>query len=247
MRSFADQAVIAIENVRLFDEVQAKTRDLEESLEQQTATADVLKVISRSAFNLDAVLETLVNSMRQLCNAPQGMILLRDGDRLRMALQRGYPLEFESYVVANPPPIAQNTGAGRAAQTRRIVHLPDVLAHSDYRFSEGQRLGQYRAMLSVPMLRDGGWVGVFSLGRPTPGPFTHRQIELVQTFADQAVIAIENVRLFTEVQAKTRDLEEALAAADRDGGCAQGDQPLGLRSAGGPRRASWIGRHPLRG
>jgi two-component system, NtrC family, sensor kinase len=211
LQTFADQAVIAIENVRLFDEVQAKARELEESLAQQTATADVLKVISRSAFNLDAVLETLVNSMRELCNAPSGMILLRDGDRLRMALQRGYPAEFERYVEANPQPIAPNTGAGRAAQTRSVVHIPDVLADPDYRFSEGQRLGQYRAMLSVPMLREDRLVGVFSLGRPTSGPFTDRQIELVQTFADQAVIAIENVRLFDEVRARTRDLEEALA------------------------------------
>jgi GAF domain-containing protein len=209
--SFRDQAAIAIQNARLFEEVQAKTRDLEESLAQQTATADVLKVISRSAFDLDAVLETLVNSMRQLCSAPQGMILLRDGDRLRMALQRGYPLTFERYVVENPAPPAPNTGAGRAAFTRSVVHMPDVLADSQYDFSEGQRLGQYRAMLSVPMLRENQVVGVFSLRRPTPGPFTPRQIELVQTFADQAVIAIENARLFGETQAA---LERDRASAE---------------------------------
>jgi two-component system, NtrC family, sensor kinase len=210
VRTFADQAVIAIENVRLFDEVQARTRDLSESLQQQTATADVLKVISRSTFDLKAVLTTLVQSARELCSAQRGVVLLRDKDVYRPAMQLGYPPEFEQYIVDHPVELNRHSGAGRAALTRKVAHFPDVLADPEYHLDEGQRLGGYRALLSVPLLREGEVVGVFSLGRIEPAPFSERQIELVQTFADQAVIAIENVRLFDEVQAKTRELQESL-------------------------------------
>ena len=210
VQTFADQAVIAIENVRLFDEVQARTRDLTESLQQQTATADVLKVISRSTFDLKAVLATLVHSARDLCKAPQGMVLMRDGEVYRTAMQSGYPPEFEQYILANPIVPNPHSGAGRAAFTRQVAHFPDVLAEPEYRLNEGQRLGGYRALLSIPLLREGEVVGVFSLGRTEPDPFTARQIELVQTFADQAVIAIENVRLFEQVQARTKELSQSL-------------------------------------
>jgi GAF domain-containing protein len=201
--SFRDQALIAIENTRLFNETQ-------EALKQQTATAEVLKVISRSAFDLDAVLDTLIESARTLCDAPQGMLLMRDGPVLRMTKQKGYPEAFERWVLDNPQPPGYYSGVGRAALTGEVVHFPDVEADPDYRLSEGQRLGGYSALLSVPLLRAQEVLGVFSLGRPNPGPFTDRQIELVRTFADQAVIAIENTRLFEQVQAKTRDLSEAL-------------------------------------
>jgi two-component system NtrC family sensor kinase len=210
LRTFADQAVIAIENARLFDEVQARTRELSESLQQQTATADVLKVISRSAFDLQAVLRTLLRSALELCDAPQGLFLLREGDEFRFAMHVGVPPEFEEYLRNNPFPMNGASGAGRAAATGRIAHYPDVLSDPDYRFSEGQRLGRYRSLLSVPLLRGQEVIGVFSLGRREPKPFSERQIELVQTFADQAVIAIENVRLFDEVQARTRELSESL-------------------------------------
>ena len=210
VKTFADQAVIAIENVRLFEEVQARTRDLTEALQMQTATSDVLKVISRSAFDLDAVLDTLIESARKLCEAPQGMLLMRDGPVLRMTKQKGYPDAFERWVLDNPQPPSPYSGVGRAALTGEVAHFPDVEADPDYRLSRGQQLGGYRALVSVPLLREGEVLGVFSLGRPTPGSFTDRQIELVKTFADQAVIAIENVRLFDEVQARTRDLSEAL-------------------------------------
>jgi GAF domain-containing protein len=210
LQTFADQAVIAIENVRLFDEVRQRTDDLSESLQQQTATAEVLKVISRSTFDLKAVLATLVQSARELCNAPQGMVLLRDGEVYRTEMQLGYPPDFERYILDNPIHPNPYSGAGRAAFTGQVVHFPDVLADPEYRLSEGQRLGGYRTMLSIPLLREGEVIGVFSLGRTQPDPFTPRQIELVQTFADQAVIAIENVRLFDEVQARTRDLTESL-------------------------------------
>ena len=210
VETFADQAVIAIENVRLFEEVQARTRELSESLEQQTATSEVLQVISSTPGNLEPVFQTMLESARELCSAPQSMVVLRDGDRLRMAMQVGYPPEFEKYIRDNPVKIDPNTGAGRAAFTGQVAHFADVLADPSYRFSTGQRIGGYRAMLSVPLLREKEVVGVFSLGRPEPEAFTQRQIELVQTFADQAVIAIQNVRLFEEVQARTRDLSESL-------------------------------------
>ncbi len=210
VETFADQAVIAIENVRLFDEVQARTEDLRESLQQQTATADVLKVISRSTFDLKAVLTTLVQSARELCNAQKGMVLLRDGDIYRLRMQLGYPSEFEQYIVDNPIVPSPYSGAGRAAFTGQVAHFPDVRADPDYRLTEGLRIGNYRALLSIPLLREGEVMGVFSLARDEAGPFTPRQIEVVQTFADQAVIAIENVRLFDEVQARTEDLRESL-------------------------------------
>ena len=210
VQTFADQAVIAMENARLFDEVQAKTRDLEEALQQQTATAEVLKVISRSAFDLQAVWRTLVESASTLCEAPMGLIELLDGDVFRLVMQKGYGEAFERYLRETPLRAGSASGTGRAASTGEVSHIPDVLQDPDYLLSEAQRLGGYRSNLAVPLLRENKVIGVFVLGRPTPGPFTERQIELVKTFADQAVIAIENVRLFDEVQAKTRDLEEAL-------------------------------------
>ena len=210
VQTFADQAVIAIENVRLFDEVQAKTRDLEESLQQQTATADVLKVISRSAFDLKSVLTTLVESARRLCDAPQGLIFLRDGDVFRAEMQLGYPPEWELYIRDNPIRPNPNSGVGRAALTGEVAQFPDVSVDPDYNLREGVRVGGYRAVLAIPLKRENEVLGVFALTRPVPGPFTQRQIELVRTFADQAVIAIENVRLFDEVQARTKDLQEAL-------------------------------------
>ena len=210
LKTFADQAVIAIENARLFDEVQAKTSDLEESLQQQTATADVLKVISRSAFDLNAVWRTLVESACALCDAPQGLIELLDGDVYRLVMQKGYGEAFERYLVENPLRAGSASGTGRAASTGVVSHIPDVLEDPGYQLAEGQRLGGYRANLAVPLLREQRVIGVFVLARPTPGPFTPRQIELVRTFADQAVIAIENVRLFDEVQARTKELAASL-------------------------------------
>src|SRR3984893_9461133 len=150
VETFADQAVIAIENVRLFDEVQARTEDLRESLQQQTASAEVLKVISRSTFDLKAVLTTLVQSARELCDAPQGMVLMRDGEVYPRAMQLGYPPEFERYILDNPLPPNPHSGAGRAAFTGQVAHFPDVLADPEYRLIEGHRLAGYRPLLSIP-------------------------------------------------------------------------------------------------
>ena len=211
LKTFASQAAIAIENARLFGEVQAKTRDLSESLQQQTATADVLKVISRSAFDLQAVLTALVGSACELCNAQIGTFFLRDGDVLRLASQRGCSPELAKHFAGHPLALDQNIGAVRAFRTGQPVHFPDVLAEPGYSGGVIQRLGGFRSLLATPLLRDREAIGVFSLSRTgEPEPFSQRQIELLQTFADQAVIAVENARLFDEVQAKTRDLSESL-------------------------------------
>jgi len=209
--SFRDQALIAIENVRLFDEVQSKAADLAEALQQQTATADVLKVISRSAFDLQTVLETLTHSAVELSGTSNGAIFLRDGDVFRYrASSRGdsNPVWLK-WLEDHPQRAGRNTATARAIATGKVAAVADVLADPEVDLPATPLAG-IRAALSVPLLRDGKVEGVMTLTRQVPGPFTDRQIDLVQTFADQAVIAIENARLLDEIQAKTRDLSEAL-------------------------------------
>ena len=210
VQTFADQAVIAIENVRLFDEVQARTTELGEALQQQTATADVLKVISRSAFDLPTVLQTLVNSAIRLCGADMGAITLREGDSLRYMAGSSQVPELLAYERAHPHPLGRGTFQGRAALEGATIHVPDVFLDAEYERPEAAKIGNFRAALSVPLRRGGEVIGVFGMARRTAGPFAQRQIELVETFADQAVIAVENARLFDEVQARTADLGEAL-------------------------------------
>jgi len=209
VKTFADQAVIAIENVRLFDEVQARTRDLTESLQQQTATADVLKVISRSTFDLQTVLQTLVESAARLCDADSATITRQKDGIFYRAEAYGYSQEFIDYVRTVPIEPERGSAIGRALLEARVIHIPDVNADPDYTWVEAQRLGGFRALLGVPMLRDGVAIGALALTRSEPRPFTDKQIELVSTFADQAAIAIENVRLFDEIQDKSRQLEVA--------------------------------------
>ena len=209
--TFADQAVIAIENARLFDEVQARTHDLSEALMQQTATADVLKAISRSAFDLDTVLETLIATALRLCDATYGEIFRRHGDFYRYAASRMDvdPAYLHHERAAEIAP-GRGTLVGRVALENRAVEIVDAWTDPEYAEKEEARVGNVRAMLGVPLMRDGEIIGAFALGRAEPVSFSQRQVDLVSTFADQAVIAIENVRLFDEVQAKTRDLEESL-------------------------------------
>jgi len=231
----------------LENKVEQRTAELSESLQQQTATADVLKVISRSAFDLKSVLTTLTESAKALCGASLGIICLRDGEVMRLQAESGCTPEFVDFMHANPINPGRDTITGRVFMDGKPAHVPDVKGDIEYDFGEAPVLGNYRAVLAVPLMRDGAVEGVLLLGRPEPGPFSQRQIDLVQTFADQAVIAIENTRLLKELRQRTGDLTESpirRLSPSRTCGCStrcrRAPRSFRFRSkTSAPRRTVW--------
>ena len=210
VQGFAAQAVIAIENARLLSELHQRTTDLTESLEQQTATSEVLGVISRSKFELQPILQSVVDTAARLCRADSAVIFRLDGGLYRFAA--GNSLDPAYLEIERQTPISPGSGTviGRAALSRQVAQIDDAWADQLYEKKQDAKVGSVRSMIGVPLMREGEPIGVIGLGRRRVEPFTEREIELVTTFADQAVIAIENVRLFEAEQQRTRELSESL-------------------------------------
>src|SRR5262249_25124254 len=211
LQTFADQAVIAIENARLFEAEQASKRELEESLEYQTATAEVLGVISRSPTDVQPVFNTIARSAAQLCKAQFCHVFRFDGNLIYFVHYHGLsPTVAEAMRTKYPIPPGRASAAARSILTARVEEIPDVDADPDFEHGDVARLMNYRSIVAVPMTKDGHPIGAIVLMRSQAGRFPDRQIDLLKTFADQAVIAIENTRLFEEVQARNTELRVAL-------------------------------------
>jgi GAF domain-containing protein len=207
LETFADQAVIAIENVRLFTELQEKNRALTEALEQQTATSEILRVISSSPTDPQPVFDAIADAALRLCGAASSLVTTFDGELLYLCAQAAISQEGTDWVRGvYPRRPSKGFASGRAFLTRAIVQIPDVTADAEYKLPVVAQVGDFRSILAVPMLRDGLPIGTINVHKAEPGPFTDKQVALLQTFADQAVIAIENVRLFKELEARNRDL-----------------------------------------
>jgi GAF domain-containing protein/HAMP domain-containing protein len=206
VQNFAAQAVIAMENVRLITELRQRTHDLQESLEYQTASSDVLKVISQSGAELEPVLDTLVETAAGICRADSGFIFRLHDGLCRMVASFGIPAEYRNFQVRNPIAPGRGTLAGRTVLERRAVHIEDAATDPEYTRAEAVQLGRQRTMLGVPLVREDALIGVITLARSRVEPFAEKQIALVATFADQAVIAIENARLFNELRERTTEL-----------------------------------------
>jgi GAF domain-containing protein/anti-sigma regulatory factor (Ser/Thr protein kinase) len=211
LQSFADQAVIAIENVRLFKELEARNHDLTQALEQQTATSEILRVISSSPTDVQPVFDTIAARAKRLCDARECAVFRFDGEFIHLVAQADTSAAWASALQsAFPRPPGRGSITARAIQTRSLVHIPDVLIDPEFELTEAARASSVRSTLSVPMLREGEVIGAITVDRRESKPFLDKQIGLVKIFADQAVIAIENVRLFKELEARNRDLTEAL-------------------------------------
>jgi signal transduction histidine kinase/putative methionine-R-sulfoxide reductase with GAF domain len=210
LQTFADQAVIAIENVRLFKELEARNRDLTEALEQQTATGEILRVLSSSPTDVQPVFDAIAHEAVRLCGASYSVVARYDGQLLHLAAHEHVrPEGVEAVRRLFPTRPNRSTTTSRAILERAVVHLPDVLEDAEYDKSVAFGI-QNRSTLAVPMLRHGEPIGTISVGRLEPRPFTDKQIALLQTFADQAVIAIENVRLFKELEERTAELTRSV-------------------------------------
>ena len=208
LKTFADQAVIAIENTRLFEAEQARTRELTEALEQQTATSEILSVISSSPSDLQPVLDAVARSSAQVCGAQDATVHLREADRLRLAAHHGPVPVIDAGLDM---PLSRGLVGGRAVLDREPVHVYDVSQAED--FPEGREFARrigFKTILAVPLLREDVGIGVVTIRRVERDPFSDKQVALLKTFAEQAMIAIENTRLFEEVQARTRELTESL-------------------------------------